>query len=198
MADMARPRSGETVVVSAAAGAVGSIVGQLARIRGARVVGIAGGAERCAHVVDHLGFEACVDRRAAEWRERLDAATPDGIDVDMENAGGEVMDHVLTRLTVGARVVLSGMISTYNDGGPGQRELMQLVYKRASMQGLLVFDHLGRAAEAATHLAGLLTIGALRYDETILDGLHRAPEAMTQVLDGTKVGKMLVHIADPV
>jgi NADPH2:quinone reductase len=200
MVDMGRPRAGETVVVSAAAGAVGSIVGQLAKIRGARVVGIAGGADRCTHVVDDLGFDACVDRRAQEWRERLDAATPDGIDVNFENVGSEVMDRVLTRLNLGARVILSGMISTYNDGGPGQRgqrELMQLVYKRATIQGMLVFDHLDRAVEAATHLAGLLSIGALCYDETILDGLHRAPEAMTQILDGTKVGKMLVHVSDP-
>jgi NADPH2:quinone reductase len=201
MADIGSPRSAETVVVSAAAGAVGSIVGQLAKIRGARVVGIAGGAERCTYVVDDLGFDACVDRRAADWRAHLDAATPDGIDVDFENAGGEVMDHVLTRLNVGARVVLSGMIATYNDGGPddrGQRELMQLVYRRASIQGILVFDHLHRAAEAATHLAGLLAIGRLRYDDTILDGLERAPDAMTQLLEGTKVGKMLVHVANPV
>jgi NADPH-dependent curcumin reductase CurA len=198
MVDMGRPRGGETVVVSAAAGAVGSIVGQLAKIRGARVVGIAGGPERCTHVVDDLRFDACVDRRAADWRERLDAATPDGIDVDFENAGGEVMDHVLARLNIRARVILSGMISTYNGGGAGQQEILQLVLKRASIQGFLVFDHLHRAVEAATHLAGLLAIGALCYDETILDGLPRAPEAMTQILDGTKVGKMLVHVSDPV
>jgi NADPH-dependent curcumin reductase CurA len=201
LADMGRPRAGETVVVSAAAGAVGSIVGQLAKIRGARVVGVAGGPERCAHVVSDLGFDDCVDRQAGDWPDRLDAATPDGIDVDFENVGSEIMDRVLTRLNLGARVILSGMISTYNDGGPGargQRELMELVYKRASIQGMLVFDHLGRAAEAATHLAGLLAVGALRYDETILEGLERAPEAMTRILDGTKVGKMLVHVSDPV
>ncbi len=198
MVDMGRPRAGETVVVSAAAGAVGSVAGQLAKIRGARVVGIAGGPERCAHVVNDLGFDACVDRHAQDWRERLDTATPDGIDVDFENVGSEVMDRVLTRLNVGARAILSGMISTYNEGERGQRELMQLVYKRASIQGMLVFDHLDRAAEAATHLGGLLAVGALRYDETILDGLQRAPEAMTRILDGTKVGKMLVHVSDPV
>jgi NADPH2:quinone reductase len=197
MVEMGRPRPGDTVVVSAAAGAVGSIVGQLAKIGGARVVGIAGGAERCTHVVDDLGFDACVDRRAADWRERLDAATPDGVDVDFENAGGEVMDHVLSRLNLRARVILSGMIATYDDGGTGQKEILQLVFKRASIHGFLIFDHLDRAAEAATHLAGLLTLGALRYDETILDGLQRAPEAMIQVLDGSKVGKMLVHLSDP-
>jgi NADPH-dependent curcumin reductase CurA len=105
---------------------------------------------------------------------------------------------VLTRLNLGARVILSGMISTYNDDERGQGELMQLVYKRASIRGMLVFDPLDRAAEAATYLAGLLAVGALRYDETILDGLQRAPEALTRILDGTKVGKMLVHVSDPV
>jgi NADPH2:quinone reductase len=200
MDDMGSARPGETTVVSAACGAVGSIVGQLARIRGARVVGIASGPERCRHVVDDLGFDACVDRQSQDWRDELDAAVPEGIDLDFENAGGELMDHVLTRLNVGARVVLSGMISTYNDRGEGalgQRELMQLVYKRASIQGFLVFDHLQRAAEAATVLAGLLGLGVLHHDETILDGLQRAPEAMAAILDGTKVGKMLVRVAEP-
>lgn len=199
--DIGRPRTGETVVVSAAAGAVGSVAGQLAKVCGARVVGITGGPEKCQHVIEELGFDACIDRHAADWRERLDAATPDGIDMDFENVGGEIMDHVLMRINVGARIVLCGMIDIYNQFGPntpGQRAVMQLVMQRASMNGFLVLDHLDRFNEASAHLAGLLATGRLHYRETILNGLEQAPEAMAQILNGRKVGKMLVRVADPI
>jgi NADPH-dependent curcumin reductase CurA len=199
--DIGRPRAGETVVVSAAAGAVGSVAGQLAKVHGACVVGIAGGREKCRHVVEDLGFDACVDRRAPDWREHLDSATRDGIDLDFENAGGELMDHVLMRLNVGARVVLCGMIATYDGLGPdrgvGQRAIAQLIMQRATMQGFLVLDHLDRFGEAVAVLSGLLATGRLRYDETVVDGLDKAPDALAQILDGTNVGKMLVRIAEP-
>ncbi len=199
--DIGRPRPGETVVVSAAAGAVGSIAGQLAKINGARVVGIASGEAKCRHVVESLGFDACIDRLGSDWRRQLDEATPDGIDLDFENVGGEIMDHVLMRLNVGSRIVLCGMISSYNSLGgdiPGQQAISQLIMQRASMQGFLVLDHLDRFGEAAAHLAGLLATGRLRYDETIVEGLENAPEALTRILEGTNMGKMLVHLADPV
>ena len=196
-----RPAADETVVVSAAAGAVGSVAGQLAKARGARVVGIAGGPEKCAHVVGDLGFDACVDHRADDWRERLDAATPDWVDVDFENVGGPIMDHVLGRLNVGARIALCGMISQYNAEGASDRlhglvNIPQLIMQRATMTGYLVLDHADRFGQAIADLAVLLGEGRLRYDETIVDGLERAPGAYGKLFDGDNVGKLLVRVAD--
>lgn len=195
-------REGETMVVSAAAGAVGSIAGQIGKARGARVVGIAGGPEKCAHVVDDLGFDACVDHRAADWRDRLDAATPDGVDVDFENVGGPIMDHVLMRLNIGARISLCGMIAEYNayteeNASAGLRNVGQLIMMRATMRGFLVLDHADRFEEAANYLAGLLAEGKLSYDETIVDGgIDQAPAALRQLFDGSNVGKLLVRVSD--
>jgi NADPH-dependent curcumin reductase CurA len=196
-----RPEAGETVVVSCAAGAVGSVAGQLAKARGARVVGIAGGPEKCAHVVDHLGFDACVDHRASDWRRQLDAATPDLVDVDFENVGGPIMDHILGRLSVGARIALCGMISQYNAEGEPDRlhglvNVPQLIMQRATMTGFLVLDHADRFGEAIAGLAALLGEGRLRYDETIVDGLEKAPEAFARLFDGEKTGKLMVRVAD--
>ena len=198
-----RVQEGDTVVVSAACGAVGSVAGQLAKSRGARVVGIAGGGEKCRHAVGELGYDACVDHRAPDWREQLDAATPDGIDVDFENVGGEIMDHVLMRLNVGARIALCGMISQYNaEGGGrhwlGQEAIGQLIMQRATMTGFLVLDHADRFDEAIAELATLLGEGRLRYDETVVEGLDVAPDALGRLFDGTNTGKLMVHVADPV
>jgi NADPH-dependent curcumin reductase CurA len=198
-----RPQPGETVVVSAAAGAVGSVAGQLARVRGARVVGIAGGPEKCRHVVEDLGFDACVDRCAQDWQEQLEAATPRGVDVDFENVGGAIMDHILGRLNVGARIALCGMISQYNAEGTGaawhgQQEIGQLIMQRATMSGFLVLDHAERFAEAVAALADHLQAGRLRYDETIVDGLEQAPQTLGRLFDGGNVGKLLVQVAEPV
>lgn len=197
------PQPGETVVVSAAAGAVGSIAGQIAKARGARVVGIAGGRDKCAHVTGALGFDECVDRRAADWREQLEAATPDGIDFDFENAGGELMDAILQRLNIGARVALCGMIAEYNayaDGRPGigQLAISQVLMQRASMKGFLVLDHGDRFPEIIGELAALLAAGKLHYDETYVEGLHEAPAALNRLFDGSNVGKQLVRVvAEP-
>jgi NADPH2:quinone reductase len=194
--DLGRVQEGDTVVVSAAAGAVGSIAGQLAAARGARVVGIAGGPEKARHVVQDLGFDACVDHRATDWREQLDAATPDGIDVDFENVGGVIMDHV------GARVVLCGMISQYNASGngtawAGQVNVGQLIMQRATMEGFLVLDHVARFEEAIGALAGLLAEGRLHYDETVLDeGLDGAPAALAALFAGTNTGKLVLRVAE--
>jgi threonine dehydrogenase-like Zn-dependent dehydrogenase len=138
--DIGRPRPGETLVVSAAAGAVGSIAGQIGKARGARVVGIAGSEPKCRHVVEDLGLDACIDDKDTNWRERFDAATPDGVDVDFENVGGPVMDHVLSRLNVGARVVLCGPMSEYDAAKPHVDASLILV-RRALMQSSLVLDH---------------------------------------------------------
>ena len=198
-----RVHEGDTVVISCASGAVGSIAGQLAKARGARVVGIAGGDEKCRHVVEGLGFDACVDRCAADWRGQLDAATPDGIDVDFENAGGEIMDHILMRLNVGARIALCGMISQYNaDGGGrewlGQQAIGQLIMQRATVTGFLVLDHADRYEEAIVELAGMLAEGRLRYDETLVDGFAEAPAALGRLFDGSHAGKLMVRVAEPV
>jgi NADPH-dependent curcumin reductase CurA len=204
MLDIGRPKPGETVVVSAAAGAVGSVAGQLAKIQGVRVVGIAGGPEKCAHLLGALGFDAAVDYKAPDWRDRLKAATPDGIDVDFENVGGAIMDHVLMRLNIGARVVLCGMISQYNASGrgtdwAGQVNIGQLIMQRATMQGFLVLDHVDRFEEAIGALAGLLAAGRLHYDETIVDGgLEGAPDALAALFAGTNTGKLVLRVAEGV
>lgn len=199
--DFADLKEGETIVISAACGAVGSIAGQVAKQRGARVVGVAGGPEKCAHAVEALGYDACVDHKADDWRDQLDAATPDGIDVDFENVGGPIMDHVLMRLNIGARISLCGMIAeynTYNPGGEhtgGLTNIGQLIMQRATIRGFLVLDHGDRFQEAIGYLAGLLAEGKLHYDETIVEGgLAAAPEALDQLFTGQNVGKLLVRI----
>ncbi|GAA2669452.1 MULTISPECIES: NADP-dependent oxidoreductase [Actinosynnema] len=195
--EIADPRPGRTVVVSAAGGAVGSIAGQLARERGARVVGIAGGADKCRYVVEELGFDACVDRRDPRWRELLDAATPDGVDADVENAGGEVFDHVLTRLGTGARVALCGMIADYS-GDParrwGVRNLVEVLEQRVSVRGFLVTDHAERFGEITGELAARIADGRLRYAQDVVEGLENAPEALERVLRGSSRGKVLVRV----
>ncbi|MGV1049136.1 MAG: NADP-dependent oxidoreductase [Solirubrobacterales bacterium] len=200
--DLADLEEGETIVISAACGAVGSIAGQIAKQRGARVVGVAGGPEKCRHAVERLGYDACVDHRAEDWRDQLDAATPDGIDVDFENVGGPIMDHVMMRLNIGARISLCGMIAeynSYNEGGEhlsGQTNIGQLIMQRATIKGFLVLDYGDRFEEAITHLATLLAAGNLHYDETIVNGgLEKAPEALGQLFRGENMGKLLVRVA---
>ena len=198
--DFVKPQPGETVVVSAACGAVGSIVGQIVKARGARAVGIAGGPEKCRHVVDELGFDACVDRKAPDWKEQLAAATPDGIDVDYENVGGEIMDEVFMRLNFEARVVLCGMISQYDTAGAewrGQVNFGQLLMQRVWLKGFIVSDHPDQFPAAAEYLAGLLADGRLKYDETIVDGFDNALDALHQLFNGGNRGKLLVKVADP-
>jgi len=194
--EIGRPKAGETVVVSAASGAVGSVVGQIGKSMGCRVVGIAGGAEKCAYVRDTLGFDACVDHRAGSLREQLAAACPDGIDVDFENVGGEVLDTVLSLMNPFGRVALCGMISDYNATEPhGVRNLRMVLVHRIRMQGLIVLDWLDRWDEARAGLAALHAAGGLQYRETIVDGLENAPQALLDVLRGRNFGKQLVRLA---
>jgi NADPH-dependent curcumin reductase CurA len=192
--DIAKPKPGETVVVSAAAGAVGSVAGQLAKADGARVVGIAGGPEKCALLTEQLGFDAAVDYRAADWRKQLAAATPKGIDVDFENVGGDIMDAVFARLNFRARVALCGLISGYNDADPpaGPRAFANLLIQRATLQGFIVLDHLGQAAEAAADIAVLIGEGKLTPLETIVEGFEQLPTAINMLFDGKNVGKLVV------
>jgi len=202
--DLAKVGEGDTVVISAACGAVGSIAGQVAKQRGAgNIVGIAGGPEKCAHAVAELGYDACIDHRASDWADQLDAATPDGIDVDFENVGGPIMDHILGRLNIGARVALCGMIAeynTYNEGGEhsgGLTNIGQLIMQRATIQGFLVLDYGDRFEEAIGYLGGLLGEGKLHYDETIRDtGIASMPTTLNQLFEGSNMGKLLVRVAN--
>ncbi|MFI5717399.1 NADP-dependent oxidoreductase [Nocardia sp. NPDC051750] len=193
------PRPGETFFVSGAAGAVGAVAGQLAKRRGARVVGIAGGAEKCRYLVEELGFDACVDRHADDWKAQLDRATPEGIDVDFENVGGEIMDHVLDRLNIGARITLCGLISEYNDYNTagtqrGLRNLSQLLMQRATLRGFIVFDHVDRYGEIIEQLSQDLSAGALQADETVVDGLENARHTLNRSIAGENRGKVVVKV----
>ena len=192
--DIGKPQPGETVVVSAAAGAVGSIAGQLAKADGARVVGIAGGPEKCALLTEQLGFDAAVDHRADDWAAQLRAATPNGIDVDFENVGGDIMDAIFARLNIRARVALCGLISGYNsaDPPPGPRAFGNLLVQRATVQGFIVLDHFGRVQEAATEIAGLIKEGRLTPLETVVEGFEQLPTAINMLFDGKNVGKLVV------
>jgi NADPH-dependent curcumin reductase CurA len=196
MRDIGRPQPGETVVVSAAAGAVGSVAAQIAKLDGARVVGIAGGPEKCAILTERLGLDAAVDHRAADWREQLVAATPDGIDVDFENVGGEIMDAIFTRLNLRARVALCGLISGYNSAEPppGPRAFGNLLVQRATMQGFIVIDHLGRLPEVSAQLSRLIAEGRLEPLETVVEGFEELPRAVNMLFDGTNVGKLVVRV----
>ena len=198
MMEIGEPKEGDTVVVSAAAGAVGSVAGQLAKAAGARVVGIAGGPEKCAWIVDELGFDAAVDYKADDWREQLKAATPDGIDLDFENVGGEIMEAVFARLNVGARVALCGLISGYNETEPppGPRSFGNLLVNRVRLQGFIILDYYPRFGEAVAELAGLAAEGKLKTEETVVEGFDRLPEALNMLFAGENRGKLVVHIAE--
>lgn len=193
--DIGQPKAGETVVVSAASGAVGSVVGQLAKEHGCRVVGIAGGAKKCAHVVDELGFDACVDYKEGALRADLAAATPNGIDVYFENVGGEVLDAVSRRLNPFARIPLCGLIADYNTTAPrGMPNLGALLFNRVKLQGFIVSDHLERWPAALAALEARVEDGRLKYAETIVEGIASAPRAFLGLLRGENHGKMIVKL----
>jgi NADPH-dependent curcumin reductase CurA len=196
--DIGRPQPGETLVVSAAAGAVGSVAAQIGKIKGARVVGIAGGPEKCALLTERLGLDAAVDHRTDDWYDALIDATPDGIDVDFENVGGAIMDAVIARLNLRGRVALCGLISGYNDAEPppGPRSFSNLLVQRAKVEGFIVLDHLQRIAEAAPELAGWIEAGELQPLETVVEGFEQLPMAVNMLFDGANVGKLVAHVAD--
>lgn len=193
--DIGEPRPGETVVVSAASGAVGSVVGQLAKMRGCRSVGIAGGPEKCRYVVEELGFDACVDYKAGNLHEDLKQATPDGIDVYFENVGGEILEAVLRRVNPFARIPLCGLISLY-DAGQGQplRNVTSLLTNRVRLQGFIISDHLARWPQALNELTQWVVEGRIKYRETVAEGLRNAPAAFIGMLHGKNFGKQLVKL----
>ena len=196
MLDIGAPRPGNTVLVSGAAGATGSIAGQLARIQGARVVGIAGGHEKCEWLVSELGFDAAVDYKAGDIAAQVAQACPDGVDVYFDNVGGEILDIALDKLADGARVVLCGGISRYNETGPvpGPVNYFNLVLRRARMEGFIVLDYASRFPEAAKALTGHLLSGELRHRETVLEGFEQLPQALMNLFTGGNIGKQLVAV----
>jgi NADPH-dependent curcumin reductase CurA len=193
--DVAQARPGETVCVSAATGAVGSVVGQLARLHGCHAVGIAGGGEKCRYAVDELGFAACVDHRAPELSARLAAAAPSGIDVSFENVGGPVLDAVLEKMNVRGRVAVCGLIADYDAPQRyGVRNLRAVLTQRLRVEGFIVSDHLARFPEVQKQLADLIAERKIVWRESIAEGLERAPQALMDVLAGRNFGKQLVKL----
>ena len=197
--DVGRASAGDTVVVSAAAGAVGSVAGQIARIRGCRAIGIAGGPDKCRWLVDDLGFDAAVDYKAEDVARRLGELAPDGVDIFLDNVGGAILDAVLLHLARGARVVLSGGLSQYNaDETRGPSNYLQLLGARASMIGFLTPDYAGRYPQARAELAGWLRDGRLISREKIIEGGVRAfPDALLKLYAGANLGKLIVAVAPP-
>jgi NADPH-dependent curcumin reductase len=188
------PKPGETVVVSAASGAVGGVVGQLAKLKGARVVGIAGGAEKCAYVRDELGFDACVDHKSQTFSEDLKAALPNGLDGLFENVGGEPFQQCLRRLNDFARVAICGLIASY-EGAPTILPDMRLfLVRRFKIEGFIVSDHLPLWPQALAEIGGLVASGKLKYRETVREGLDATPQALVDLLHGGNFGKMLVKL----
>jgi hypothetical protein len=196
MKEIGQPKAGETVVVSAASGAVGMVVGQLAKIAGARAVGIAGGRAKCDFVVKELGFDACVDYKAGNLYRDLKEACPKGIDVDFENVGGEVLDTVLRLMNPFSRIVVCGLISDYNATEPyALKTIRSVLVNRIRMQGMIVFDWRERYGEALKALAGYAAQGRLKYRESVLEGIERAPQGLIGLLKGQNFGKQLVKLA---
>jgi NADPH-dependent curcumin reductase CurA len=195
LTDIAPVQPDETLVVSAAAGSVGSIAGQIGKIMGARVVGIAGGADKCRYLTDELGFDAAVDYKAADFKQQLKAATPDGVHVNFENVGGEVMRAVLSRMVIGGRVALCGLISGYNSGERPSDDYSVFVMKRLSMQGFLVLDYT-KTREAVQALGGWIRDGRLKAEETVAEGLENAPVVLNRLFDGSHRGKLVLRV-DP-
>jgi len=195
--DVGRPEPGQTVVVSGAAGAVGGLVGQLAKLKGSRVIGIAGGPEKCRYVVDQLGFDAAIDYKAENVASALRRHCPDGIDVYFDNVGGEILDAALARLARNARVVICGAISQYNatESIAGPRNYMSLLVNRASMTGFMVMDYVNRYGEAGREMAGWLKRGELKSQEDIVTGLSTFPETLLRLFTGEHNGKLILRVS---
>ncbi len=194
LTQIASPRPGETVVVSAASGAVGSVAGQLARIAGCRAVGIAGGAAKCDYVTRELGLDACIDYKAGPVDAALKAAAPGGVDVYFDNVGGEILDAVLRRVNTGARIPLCGLISGYDGGEIAIRNVYSLLVNRVRLQGFIVTDRMDLWPGAMKELAGHVAAGRIKYRESVAQGLEAAPRAFLGMLRGENFGKQLVKV----
>ena len=196
--DVGQPKPGETVVVSGAAGAVGQTVGQLAKIKGCRAVGIAGGPAKCEWVVKELGFDACIDYKAGPVKDGLKAHCPAGVDVYFDNVGGEILDTVLTRINRKARIVICGAISQYNATGKpvGPANYLSLLVNRARMEGIVVFDNAERYPVAIAELAGYLKDGRMKSREDVVEGIDTFPEALARLFTGENFGKLVLKVSD--
>ncbi|MEE4360084.1 MAG: NADP-dependent oxidoreductase [Pseudomonadales bacterium] len=196
--DIGKPQAGETVVVSAAAGAVGQIVGQIARLKGCRVVGTAGSDAKCRHLTEDLGFDAAINYKTADLDAELAKACPKGIDVYFENTGGPVTDAVFKLLNLNARIPLCGLIAHYNDedtaqGTPGPNNFQMALMKRVLIKGFIIIDYFPRFPEGIAEMAGWLAAGKIKYDTDIVDGLENAVDAVNRLFDGANTGKLLVR-----
>ncbi|HEY6099898.1 MAG TPA: NADP-dependent oxidoreductase, partial [Anaeromyxobacter sp.] len=195
LTQIGKPKEGETVVVSAAAGAVGSVVGQLAKLRGCRAVGIAGGKAKCDLVVDELGFDACVDYKAGSFRTDFAAATPKGIDFVFENVGGKVLDASLARMNAFGRIALCGLIAGYGGQDISLRNVRSILVNRLLVQGFIVSEHMEIWPEAMKELGAAVAAGKIKYRETLAQGIESAPRAFIGLLRGENLGKQLVKVA---
>jgi NADPH-dependent curcumin reductase CurA len=196
--DVGQPKPGDTVVVSGAAGAVGASVGQIAKIKGCRAVGIAGGAAKCRYLVDELGFDAAFDYKAEDVREGLRTHCPKGVNVYFDNVGGDILDIVLTRLTLHARVVICGAISQYNNTTPvkAPSNYLSLLVNRARMEGMVVFDYADRFPQARRDIAAWIAAGKLKSREDVVEGLQTFPETLLKLFNGENFGKLVLKVAD--
>ena len=194
--DVGQPQPGQTVVVSGAAGAVGQTVGQIARIKGCRVVGIAGGPEKCAFVTQTLGFDACIDYKTESVRDGLKRTCPDGVDVYFDNVGGDILDTVLTRINRKARIVICGAISQYNatTAIKGPANYLSLLVNRARMEGMVVFDYAARYPEAVAAILGWMEAGQFVSREDQVNGIDAFPEALLKLFDGENLGKLVLAV----
>lgn len=196
--DIGKPKAGETLVVSGAAGAVGSLVGQIGKIKGCRVVGIAGSEEKCRWLKDELGFDATINYKTESVLESLQQHCPDGIDVYFENVGGEILDAVLSLINLRARIVLCGLISQYNatEPVPGPYNLLNIVTQRAKLEGFIVLDYLNRAQEALADLGEWYAQDKIKYRVDAIDGLENAPSTLNKLFDGTNQGKLIIRVSE--
>ena len=195
--DVGQPKAGETVVVSGAAGAVGQTVGQVAKLKGCRVVGIAGGAAKCEWVVKELGFDACIDYKAGPVKDGLKQHCPGGVDIYFDNVGGEILDAVLTRINRKARIIICGAISQYNNTTPvkGPANYLSLLVNRARMEGIVVFDYAERYPQAIAEMAGYLKAGTMKSKEDVVVGLDTFPETLLKLFNGENFGKLVLQVA---
>lgn len=194
--DIGKPKTGETLVVSAAAGAVGSLVGQIGKIKGCRVVGIAGSDEKCKWITEELGFDAAINYKAEPVLESLKKHCPDGIDIDFENVGGKILDDVLALINYRARIALCGLISQYNatEPVPGPYNFVNILIKRARVEGFIVMDYMNNPQDAIADLGKWLVEGKIKYRIDEVEGLEQAPAALNRLFDGANIGKLLVKL----
>ncbi len=193
--DIGKPEEGDTVVISGAAGAVGSVTGQIAKIKGCRVIGIAGGPEKCAYLVDELGFDGAIDYKSENIRNRLSELCPNRVNIYFDNVGGEILDAVLSKIAMKARIVISGAISQYNSPRfRGPNNYMALLTYRARMEGFVVFDYVREYGEAAAEIAGWMAEGKIKAREHVEKGLESFPSAFLRLFSGEKLGKLVLEV----